>query len=591
MRNRLWIIILLIVWINQWGVNLAGPLPMESMSWKEGWLLVEDMAALVTIDAHRRCIQPRSRNRSRGKGRGGKKMPPSCRDGPKRRQEEVEQSSTDEKGEEEKSLYTPQRWGLSSEVSHELPERLHCLWQRFAACFKTKTRDTSTYAYHYMSSLLRLETNRNYTAIGRAADVSGENIQHFMSNSPWPAQAVPTQVKQEIKATPGLEQGSMLVLDESANKKAGNKSAGAGRQYNGCLGKVEMSQVGTFLGFVNVSDSTRPTWTWVDGELFLPEQWFAPEKAEERRLLGIPPERSFETKIQLGWKMIQRAVAEELPFEAVACDDLYGQSTWLRDKMRKAGLTYMADVPKNTLVYLQKPVLGVPKPKPGQRGRKPTCLRVLNGVKPLNAHKVARRSDTHWQRVLVRTTERGVLDDPFAAQLVWTLREGEAEPVQEWLVIRREGGKRYNYALSNASSDASLAHLAWLKCQRYFVERSIQDAKSEAGWNELQARKYRGWEHHLALVILSVWFLALTRWEWAQQYTRDPTLLRQFELDVLPSLSLANIRLLLRAALPLPQPSPEETVALVATHLVNRARSRKSRLKSQQCKLLANAPP
>ena len=42
MRNRLWIIILLIVWISQWGVNLTGPLPMESMSWKEGWLLVEE---------------------------------------------------------------------------------------------------------------------------------------------------------------------------------------------------------------------------------------------------------------------------------------------------------------------------------------------------------------------------------------------------------------------------------------------------------------------------------------------------------------------------------------------------------------------
>lgn len=499
--------------------------------------------------------------------------------------------SADEKGEEGESLYAPQRWGLSAEVSQGLPEILHCLWQRFAGCFKTKTRDTSVYAYHYMSGLLRLETNRNYTAIGHATDVAGENIQHFMSNSPWSAQAVPMQVKQEIKATPGLAQGGFLLLDESANKKAGDKSAGAGRQYNGSLGKVEMSQVGTFLGYVNVSDSSRPTWAWVDGELFLPEQWFAPEKAKERRRLGIPPERSFETKIQLGWKMIQRAVAEELPFEAVACDDLYGQSTWLRDKMRKAELTYMADVPKNTIVYLQKPVLGIPKPEPGRRGRQPTRLRVLNGVKRLHVHKVARRSDTYWQRVLVRTTERGVLNDPFAARLVWTLREGEAEPVQEWLVIRREGGKRYNYALSNAPPDASLAHLAWLKCQRYFVERSIQDAKSEAGWNELQARKYRGWEHHLALVILSVWFLALTRWVWAQQYARDPTLLRQFTLDVLPSLSLANIRLLLQAAMPLPQLSPEEAVALVATHLVNRARSRKSRLQSQQRKSLANAPP
>jgi hypothetical protein len=31
--------------------------------------------------------------------------------------------------------------------------------------------------------------------------------------------------------------------------------------------------------------------------------------------------------------------------------------------------------------------------------------------------------------------------------------------------------------------------------QRYFVERSIQDAKSEMGWDEFQAQKLRAWEH------------------------------------------------------------------------------------------------
>jgi hypothetical protein len=36
----------------------------------------------------------------------------------------------------------------------------------------------------------------------------------------------------------------------------------------------------------------------------------------------------------------------------------------------------------------------------------------------------------------------------------------------------------------------------------YFVERSIQDAKSELGWDEFQAIKYRTWEHQLALTML-----------------------------------------------------------------------------------------
>ncbi|HUX76696.1 MAG TPA: hypothetical protein VMY40_08670, partial [Anaerolineae bacterium] len=99
------------------------------------------------------------------------------------------------------------------------------------------------------------------------------------------------------------------------------------------------------------------------------------------------------------------------------------------------------------------------------------------------------------------------------------------------------------------------------------------------------------WEHHLALVILAVWFAAQTKWEWAQKYVRDLSLALQFAVDVLPALSMANIRVLLRAAMPLPQPTPEEAVELVVKHLVNRTRSRASRLKYQRMAPNANAPP
>ncbi len=589
MRNRLWIIILLIVWVSQWAAGLASPLPTPDALWWEGALLVENLADVVIYQANQQWPCP-SRSHSRRRGCRSKKRPARPRAAPTRKNEEEtepEQPSADSQGSVCDTVFAPQRWGVSPELSQELPQRLYDFWQRYAACFKTRTRNTSEYAYHYLSGLLRLETDRNYTNIGRATGVAAENVQHFMSNSPWSARASLDQVVQEIKATPGLERGSMLILDESADQ-SGQHKAGAGRQYNGRLGKVEMSQVGTFLGYANTTQVTRPLWTWVDGELYLPEQWFTPDMAEARKRVGIPPERQFQTKIEQGWQMIQHVQAQGLPFEAVACDDLYGQSTWLRDNLDGAGIVYIADVPCTTQVYLEKPVLGVPQPVPGRRGRKPTRLRVLNGVKPLQAHQVARRADTPWQRVRVRAIERGELNDPFAARRVWTLREGEAEPVQEWLVMRREG-KRTTYALSNAPTDASLEYLAWLKCQRYFVERAIQDAKSEVGWDELQARKYRGWEHHLALVILAVWFLAQTRWEWTERCARDPTLAQQFELEWLPALSMANIRVLLRAAMPLPQPTPEEAVSLVVEHFVNRTRSHKSRLKRQRA--TSNAPP
>jgi len=476
------------------------------------------------------------------------------------------------------AVFDPHRWGLPDEAVARLGDRLRGFWTRYRGCFQTRTRDASAHAWTYLRGLLGMNTKRNFANIARRVtdpDDDGQGVQHFMSDSPWSAQVVIQQVQREIATTPALRTGGVLILDESAAEKAGAKSAGAGRQHNGRLGKVEMSQVGTFLAFYN-----GVVWTWVDGELFLPEHWFTPEMAAERQRVGVPAERQFATKIELGWRMIQRVQAQGLPFEAVACDDLYGRSGWLRQQMAAAGIIYMAEVPANTQVYLTRPDFGVPPPQPGQRGRRATRPRVLSADEPVEVRQIAHRSDTHFQRYQVRSTERGELDDPFAMRRVWMIREGAL--AEEWLVIRHEYGQRYTYALSNASVDTPQERLAWLKCTRHFVERANQDAKSEAGWDELQAQKYRAWEHHLALTILATWFIAQTKHDWAQTYARDPDLAQQMKLEVLPALSVANVRELLQAVLPLPQLSPEQATRLVVKHLVQRSRSTRSRLADQR---------
>jgi len=114
------------------------------------------------------------------------------------------------------------------------------------------------------------------------------------------------------------------------------------------------------------------------------------------------------------------------------------------------------------------------------------------------------------------------------------------------------------------------------------VERANQEAKSEMGWDELEARKYLAWEHHLALTVLATWFIAQTKLDWEEEHARDPALTEQFEVDVLPALSVANVRTMLRAAMPLPKLTPEEATKLVVKHLVNRTRSRKSRMRTKQ---------
>jgi SRSO17 transposase len=422
-----------------------------------------------------------------------------------------------------------------------------------------------------------MDTDRTYANIARRvvdpAD-DGQNLQQFMTDSPWSAQAVIEKVQHELAATPALQSGGVLILDESAEEKAGNHTVGAAPQYNGRLGKIAMSQVGVFLAFAKGS-----FWTWVAGTLFLPEVWFTPACAAERHRLGIPLTRTFQTKIVLGWHLIQQVVAAAIPFDVILCDDFYGRSSWLRAQIDQAGLLYLADIPKNTTVYLAQPIVGVPVAR-GRRGRRATKPQVLNGVTPHAVSAVAQRSDTVWKTLVVRETERGHLEDAFAVRRVWVLEEDTVAEV--WLVIRQETPAKWTYALSNAARTSCEETLIEQKCLRYGIECANREAKSELGFDTLQAQKYQAWDHHLALTILATWFLVQTRLAWTETYARDATLTEQLAVVQLPALSVANVRELLQAVLPLHQLSPEQALRLVVQMLINRARSTASRLKTQE---------
>ena len=465
-----------------------------------------------------------------------------------------------------------------------LPDQLRQHWERFRACFKTRTRDTSEHAYQYLRGQLTMDKDRHYAGIARQTEGSdGQPMQHFMSNSPWPGQGVYERIQEDIRATPQLSQGSFLILDESADEKADIHSAGSLRQYNGRFGKVDICQVSVLLGYANWRNSPWTTWTMVDSALFLPAEWFTPDFEKARQKLEIPKERQFQTKPELGLEMIRRAKVGGLPFEAVACDDLYGRDGHFRAELDRAEITYFADVPVNAQVYLERPLIGVPE-KTTSTGRPKSEPKVLNGVQSLRVDQVARKPDTVWQRLFIRHNERGVLEDDFAARRVWIWTKNQTQVREEWLILRIERNGERNYALSNAPADTPLERLAEGTCARYFVERVIQDAKDETGWDEFQAQKYLGWEHHTALTACALWFIAQTKLSWAKEAARDPELAHQLEVEVLPALSTANVREMLKAVLPLPQLSPEEAREQVVRHLVNRSRSTASRLRRRRRK-------
>ncbi|MCP4405152.1 MAG: transposase, partial [bacterium] len=377
-------------------------------------------------------------------------------------------------------------WGLSQETIEELAEELLAFHQEFAPLFRTKTRDVSEHGLTGLKGSLLMEGTRSYVEVARqivAPLDDGQNYQHFMSDSPWDSRRLFDEIQRQIGQMPELS-GGMFNIDDSGDRCSSTNKAGAQRQYLGRLGKVDIGQVGVVASYYRDG-----VWALVDAELFLPESWFTKDKKALWKRYHIPPEREFGKKLEIAQARIAHAIDQGLPFEVVGADTWYGRDGTFRDDIARKGKWYMASIPCDTDVYLTAPQIGVP-PKPvGQRG--PACRneRVINDASPVKVSQLARQLE--FETIEVREYERGVLKNEFAFCEVWTLREEARQeangqpykgvrPVKELLVIRKETSRKMSYSLSNAPLSMEKRVLAGWKTDRYFVERTIQDAKAEA---------------------------------------------------------------------------------------------------------------
>jgi len=211
-------------------------------------------------------------------------------------------------------LLSPKRWGLPDVPAQRLTGKFRRTCRHYRHAFQTCSSNGSEHAEVYLRGLFLMESERNYANIARrinGPEDDGQNLQQFMSDSPWKGQLVFDQIQGDISAWPALHGGS-LMLDESGFERDGDKSAGAGRQHLGRFGKVDMGQVGVALGYYQDG-----TWAMVDAELFMPERWFDDGHADLRRRYHVPEEVGFRTKPEIGLAMIRRAKANGLPFQDV----------------------------------------------------------------------------------------------------------------------------------------------------------------------------------------------------------------------------------------------------------------------------------
>ena len=132
--------------------------------------------------------------------------------------------------------------------------------------------------------------------------------------------------------------GPGIAIDETAQLKKGEATAGVAPQHAGCTGTVENCVTTVFSAYVTAHGQA-----WVDFDVYLPQRWA--QDRSRRRVAGIPDELQFATKPQLAMNQLDRLTATGLPASWVAFDEVYGRSEPLRKQAARAGLAYVAIIP------------------------------------------------------------------------------------------------------------------------------------------------------------------------------------------------------------------------------------------------------
>jgi SRSO17 transposase len=376
---------------------------------------------------------------------------------------------------------------------------------QFAALFQSGKHNVVETAEHYISGLVQAG-KRNMERMAEAIPGSDRQVlQNFLTHSSWAYRALMDEIARRAYAmlVAISVTGISLNIDGSGFAKKGRDSAGVGRQWNGRLGKQDNCQFGVFGALAGGNRVCL-----IDGRLFLPEEWC--EDPARCELAGIPrQERVYRTHVELAMEIVENTDRLGLKYGWIGVDTEFGRSLEFLEKLDAQGKIFVADVPADRHIYLQDPAPYLP---PQGRGRK--RVRHHSKSKAVEVREWLKGlPESRWRKMTLRDSTRGDLVAEILHQRVW-LWDKESATAHRWhLIVRREvdSPRTIKYSMSNADAGTHVTRLAQMQASRFWIERGFQDAKSNLGMAQYQARKWDSWHRHMALVMLAALFMSLTR--------------------------------------------------------------------------------
>ena len=233
---------------------------------------------------------------------------------------------------------------------------------------------------------------------------------------------------------------------------------------------------------------------------------------------GIPKsDRVFKTKPQLALDMIREHIDNDVHFDYVNGDGLYGNGFEFSKGLAALGVKYILETHCDQLIFTQEPRIAVPIAEPGKRGRQPSLPKTDRpGITVEKYATSLHKRD--FKEVRIRPTTKGWLTAwiHVATVWVWDKKAGDQKAIQQTLVIRKPIDKKdkTKYSLSNISQqEQSIEEFAFMQAQRFWIERCFRDDSHDLGMSDYQVRLYKGFFNHMALTSVAMEYILTERLE------------------------------------------------------------------------------
>ena len=174
--------------------------------------------------------------------------------------------------------------------------------------------------------------------------------------------------------------------------------------------------------------------------------------------------------------MVDRAVADQVPFRWLTVDEAYGQSKSWRHRLEQADVFHVLATRRNDTVVtrfrLDHRVDELTASLPRQKWKRRSCGDGAHG-----------RRLYDWARAEVRPWHR--------------------PDRRHWVLARRSLSRpeEIAYYLAYAPAETTLDGLIKVAGVRWAIEERFQTAKGECGLEDYQVRRYDGWHRHITLAM------------------------------------------------------------------------------------------